>query len=145
MSNCVTKMTVAAAVTAGDAAVGDTSPIAVCAAEILTRCQSLYVTQVFVADEPLTKKVEILNRFFRLNPIGSKAQRRVNDSLGYHWDLQKSFSVQDALGKLPDALRQKVMLELHKSLILKIPFFAQCEDLFIDALANLLWLQVRLS
>lgn len=37
------------------------------------------------------------------------------------------------------------MLELHKTLILKIPFFAQCEDVFIDALANTLWLEVCLS
>lgn len=58
---------------------------------------------------------------------------------------QKSFCVQDTLEKLPDALRSKVMLELHKSLILKIPFFAQCEDIFIDALANLLWLEVSIS
>ena len=60
----------------------------------------------------------------------------------YAWDLQKSFSVRDTLDKLPDALRAKVMGELHKSLILKIPFFAQCEDIFIDALANQMWLEV---
>jgi hypothetical protein len=99
---------------------------------------------VFEADQPLNEKIGILERFFHLNPVDSKLRRTVSKALAYQWDLQKSFRVRDTLKILPDALRHKVMLELHKSLILKIPFFAQCEDIFIDALANLLWLEVCL-
>ena len=46
--------------------------------------------QVFLADEPLTQKVDILDRFFQLNPIDAELQDKVNNTLEYEWDLQVS-------------------------------------------------------
>merc|ERR1719498_1094231 len=65
--------------------------------------------------------------------ISAELGDRMRRTIEYQWDLTRCFDMDHVLELLPRSLRVDVLMFVHKQLIMKVPFFRDCDDAFIKS------------
>ena len=76
-------------------------------------------------------RIEMVEELIETHGISDELAGRMRDTIEYQWDLTRCFDMDEALQLLPQSLRVDVLMYVHKQLIMKVPFFQDCDDAFI--------------
>ena len=107
---------------------------------MLTSMLSKFVS----ASQPLNDAMEQLDVFLDITEADEELRREVMETLQYQWRLSNSFDVSETISDLPSALRRLILEHLHRPMLIKTPFLAHADDVFVGALAQILRMQVCL-
>jgi voltage-gated potassium channel len=76
-------------------------------------------------------RIEMVEELIETHGISEELADRMRETIEYQWDLTRCFDMDQALELLPQSLRVDVLMYVHKQLIMKVPFFQDCDDAFI--------------
>jgi hypothetical protein len=102
------------------------------------------LSQLVSSSQPLTDATEALDTFLDITGAEPALKKEVMDTLEYQWRLSSTFHIGHTVRELPSSLRQQVLDRLHKPMLLRTPFLAHSDGVFVAEIAQNLRLQVCL-
>ena len=90
-------------------------------------------------------RTEMIEELIETHGISIELSDRMRKTIEYQWDLTRCFDMDQALELLPQSLRVDVLMYVHKQLIMKVPFFQDCDDAFIKTIVYRLKSELILS
>mmetsp|Transcript_53575 Transcript_53575/g.88955 ORF Transcript_53575/g.88955 Transcript_53575/m.88955 type:complete len:404 (-) Transcript_53575:174-1385(-) len=94
-------------------------------AAIIANMSSLFLSSDSTWNEH-RKRVEVVKAFMLHKKLPPMLRQRIQMFLDYSWTTQKGIDEEAVLAKLPETLRQQVMLFCAEHLISKVPLFKGC-------------------
>eukprot|EP00944_MAST-04C_sp_MAST-4C-sp1_P007820 g7820.t1 len=97
------------------------------------------------AENRHSSRTEMIEELIETHKIEDDLAERMRATVEYQWDLTKCFDMDQVLEYMPKSLRVEVLMYVHKQLIMKVPFFQDCDDAFIKTVVYRLKSEIALE
>jgi CRP-like cAMP-binding protein len=97
------------------------------------------------AENRHSSRTEMIEELIETHKIEDTLAERMRATVEYQWDLTKCFDMDQVLEYMPKSLRVEVLMYVHKQLIMKVPFFQDCDDAFIKTVVYRLRSEIALE
>ena len=74
------------------------------------------------------KELDFVNRYLQVRKVNPELQRQITDYYEYIWDTGNTPYHKKLFHQLPKQLKQKLGVQLRRSLIEKVPMFSECQN-----------------
>eukprot|EP00873_Tetraselmis_striata_P006068 jgi/Tetstr1/426332/TSEL_016645.t1 len=107
------------------------------------------ITSVLISVDSISsafyQKMEIVNQYMAHRKLPLDLRQRIRDSMDYKWRTRRALDEGAILADMPGGLRSEVAVYTCKPLIMRVPFFNEVPDGFIESLVLYLQPEVFLS
>lgn len=103
------------------------------------------IQNLSAAENRHSSRTEMIEELIETHKIESELADRMRATVEYQWELTRCFDMDLVLSYMPQSLRVDVLMYVHKQLIMKVPFFQDCDDAFIKTVVYRLKSEIALE
>uniref|UniRef100_A0A7S1SIN5 Cyclic nucleotide-binding domain-containing protein n=1 Tax=Tetraselmis chuii TaxID=63592 RepID=A0A7S1SIN5_9CHLO len=107
------------------------------------------ITSVLISIDSISsgfyQKMEIVNQYMAHRKLPLDLRQRIRDSMDYKWRTRRALDEGSILSGMPGGLRSEVAVYTCKPLIMRVPFFQEVSEGFIESLVLYLQPEVFLN
>ena len=103
------------------------------------------IQNLSAAENRHSSRTEMIEELIETHKIEESLAERMRATVEYQWELTKCFDMDLVLSYMPQSLRVEVLMYVHKQLIMKVPFFQDCDDAFIKTVVYRLKSEIALE